>query len=130
MIYIFVLYPLLIYKFLVGKDSDSSSSVVQGLKQLSVIIKVFSYASYFSPKKKKSLHTFLLSYLLPLHLSPPTTTIIFPSLISLKNKTNKQKTYFKILQDSYLSWHWQVIRTQSIISQQTCSQCPVPPWMF
>lgn len=48
MIYVFLLYPLIDYEFLIGKDSDSLSLMFRGLRQSQM--SVTSLISYFSPK--------------------------------------------------------------------------------
>lgn len=64
MIYIFLLYPLLDYEFLIGKDSDSLSLIVQGIEIESAV----SYISYFLFLSKKMFALFL-NYLHPSHIS-------------------------------------------------------------
>lgn len=64
MIYIFLLYPLLDYEFLIGKDSDSLSLIVQGTEIESAV----SYISYFLFLSKKMFALFL-NYLYPSHIS-------------------------------------------------------------
>lgn len=63
MIYIFILYPLLDYEFLIGKDSDSLSLIVQGTE----IESALSYISYFLFLSKKVFALFL-NHLYPSHI--------------------------------------------------------------
>lgn len=78
MIYVFLLYPLLDYEFLIGKDSDSLSLIVQGTEIESAV----SYISYFLFLSKKNVCT-ISELLIPLpYISLPTTfwiaSIILP----------------------------------------------------
>ena len=78
MIYIFLSYPLLDYEFLIGKDSDSLSLIVQGTE----IESALSYISYFLFLSKKNVCTISELLISLPYMSPPTTfwiaSIILP----------------------------------------------------